>query len=858
MKTILFYAALICLSVSTYAKPVNEATANSIGLNFLLNNSGKAFTTNYTLKLAYKSVSASGSNTVYYYVFNADHGFVIVAGDDQATPIIGYSDEATFNGKDIPIHVTEWLNGYSTQIKYIVENNIAATPEISGKWSDLINGSSAAAPNQTSTGTPLLKTTWDQLPYYNDLCPYDNNSQRHAVTGCVATAMAQVMKFYEWPATGIGHHSYSDPVYGTQAANFDGTNYQWASMPNSLSGANTLVATAMYQCGVSVNMSYGVGESDAYVLASQSPVPFCAENALKTYFAYDKTLHGVLRSNYSDAAWINAMESEIDAGRPVIYTGTGSGGGHCFVCDGYRSADNFLHFNWGWGQLYNGYYSINSLNPGTAGTGSGSGTFNSNEQAIIGIKPSIALQSYNIGLNRNLSLFSSSIQYQDSFSLTTSFINLLSNSHDFTGNYAIEIFDSVGNLIDSVVSATSTLTKGSTSGTIKFSYPGSPFLLPGTYTIQAFIRPTGGIWSIVANNLYTNSAKIKVYWANTLELSAPIIVTPSAPLQTKSISVHLNAINTGANQFNGYFYAYLDDFNGYSHLLIQRDTGNLNANSSFANGLTFTNSADTVSPGTYLLVIYYSPDGHQFNLMGSTNYGNPVRVTIGAPPLPLDKYEPDNTVDSAYDMTPNFAMDSAEVRTVGANINTGDDVDFYKINVPPGYYFSFVASLYDTRNPASNQNYTLDGVVSFTHDSGTTWSDAYQGTMPAPASVNGKSVLIFQVAPIFPGITGTYGLDIKLKRNVGNGIENPSAAADLIKVYPNPASDIINIDFSSIHEKIKKLDIVDLTGKRVFTESNPDEKTKSQISISNLPPGLYFLQLGTDNGLINKQISIVR
>jgi len=858
MKTILLYIAFVCVSIFTYAKPVDEATANKTGLNFLMNNTKNAFKTSFTLHLAYKSTSnTNGSGTVYYYVFNADHGFVIVAGDDQAMPILGYSDEGTFSTTNIPVHVAEWLNGYNSQMKSIVENNMEATPKISGKWTSLINNIFPTAPQQTNSGTPLTTTTWDQLPYYNDLCPYDNGAQRHTASGCVATAMAQLMKFWGWPATGIGHHSYSDPNYGTQAANFDGTNYNWAGMPNSLNSANTSIATAMYQCGVSVNMTYGVEESDAYVLASQSPGPNCAENALKTYFGYDKTLHGVLRSNYSDAAWINAMESEIDGGRPVIYTGTGNGGGHCFICDGYDNNNN-LHFNWGWGNLYIGYYSINSLNPGTGGTGSGSGTYNSNQQAIIGIKPSTALLSYNIGLNSSLGLSSDSIQYQSTFALTTSFVNLLSNSHDFTGNYAIEIFDSLGNLIDSVVSATSTLTKGSSSLPIAFNYPGSASLLPGTYTIQVYIRPSGGTWSIVANNLYTNSTKIKVYWANTLELSAPITVTPISPQQTKSISVHLNVQNTGASQFNGYFYAYLYNSNGTADLLIQRDTGNLNPNSSFVNGLTFTNSNDTVSPGTYLLVIYYSPDGHQFNLMGSTNYGNPVRVTIGLPPLPPDQYEPDNTVDSAYDVTPNFAMDSAEVKTTGANINTGADADFYKINVPAGYYYSFTASLFDTRNPASNQNYTLDGVFSYTKDTGITWSEAYQSTMPGPDAKNGKGVLVFQVAPIFPGITGTYGLDIKLKSNVGSGIEKTAIPADLIKVYPNPATDLLNIDYSNIPGKINQLGIIDLTGKRVFEEITTEEKTLSQISVSGLPSGLYILQLETNNGLINKQISIVR
>ncbi len=857
MKKLFISFALILLGLSVYAKQVDEATAKKKGLNFLLNNTANAFQASTDLKLVFTSET---NQTIYYYVFNADHGFVIVAGDDQAIPILGYSDEGQFSTDHIPVHVSEWLKGYTSQMQYIIENNIAASTDISSKWSNLDYNISPTAPQQTLTGgATLLNTTWDQLPYYNDLCPYDYASKRHTVTGCVATTMAQIMKFWNYPSTGIGFHSYNDPSYGTQSASFGGTSYQWTNMPNVLNGANTAVATLMYQCGVSVNMTYGPSESDAYVLSVESTQKNCAEYALKTYFGYDKSLHGILRSDYSsDAAWIDTIEAEINAGRPVIYTGTGNGGGHCFVCDGYRITDNYLHFNWGWRGIYDGYFSINALNPGTGGTGAGSGSYNSNEEAIIGIQPSKALLSYNMGLNSGLNLSGTSVQYRNSFTISTNIININSGSHNFTGNFCAEIFDSSGNLVDSVVNTATSVSIGQNTGTITFSYPGSALLLPGNYNIQVYYRPSGGNWSIVSNNGYTNKTSLKVYWANTLELSTPIIATSGAS-QGNPLSVDFNVYNTGSQTITGVFYVRLYHFDGSSDFLVQQIRDTLQANSSFTNNLLFTNSNDTVSPGTYLLVASYSPDnGVPFQLIGSTNYQNPVKVTIAAPPLGPDPYEPNNTVDSAFDISPNFAMDSAEIRTVGANINTGSDVDFYKIEVPAGYYYTFSGNLYDLRYPFGSQKYTLDGVFSFTEDRGKFWSGTFDQSIPGTAVVNGPDTVVFKVAPIFPGATGTYQLDLKVKRSAGAAIKPESFDASNIKIFPNPAQNILNIDISNLHEKMEQIILVDMTGKQVFNLVNPGDKTMLEIPVSNQAQGMYILKLKTNNGLITTKISITK
>ncbi len=287
--------------------------------------------------------------------------------------------------------MAKWLEGYKNEIRFIITNNILQTTEIANDWSSLINGINYGGSLGKKAGvTPLCQTTWDQSPYYNALCPYDNSASERTVTGCVATAMAQVMKFWNFPATGTGYHSYNHDTYGTLSANFGSSTYNWTSMPNNVSSNNSAVATLMYHCGVSVDMNYGVGStggSGAYVISNASPVTNCTEYALKNYFGYKSTLQGVEKDNYTQTQWVNLMKTELDAGRPVIYAGFGSGGGHCFVNDGY-DINSFFHFNWGWSGSYNGFFVITALNPGGVGTGGGTGGFNNNHQAVIGIEPS--------------------------------------------------------------------------------------------------------------------------------------------------------------------------------------------------------------------------------------------------------------------------------------------------------------------------------------------------------------------------------------------------------------------------------------------------------------------------------------
>ncbi len=379
-KVILF--SLLCMAMTAlYAAPVSPSAAMQVASNFYAVNAGKSGPVSLT-----DVTSQSGFQEFYIFVHPMGKGFVIVAADDCVQPIIGYSLSSSFVFP-LPAHVQNQLQGYEREIAYYKNNNFRATGEIEEMWTSLRNGS--YTPRNTTSVSPMLTTTWNQSPYYNNLCP--DSAGIHAVTGCTATATAQVMKFWNWPVTGTGSHTYTDDNFGTLSANFGATTYQWSSMPNALNSSSTTaqinaVATLMFHVGVAVEMDYGIGSSGAYTNSYGYSDLACSENALKDYFSYKNTIHSVYKDQTTDAVWVSVLTAEMDAGRPVIESGHG-GGGHAFVVDGYDN-NGLFHINWGWGSAYDGYFAHNALNPGGGGTGSGSmGTYNQDQSLVVGIEP---------------------------------------------------------------------------------------------------------------------------------------------------------------------------------------------------------------------------------------------------------------------------------------------------------------------------------------------------------------------------------------------------------------------------------------------------------------------------------------
>lgn len=391
---------IVSISLSVLGDPIDEVTAKQLAHNFWKENSimgvrgDKVFKKHMGNAMFVNVAPQCGYSEFFIFNNESGKGFVIIAADDCVTPILGYSYDNNFATESLPPNLKDWLDGYAEQIRMAIELKVTATDEIRGDWDCLRQGTNLPIRSEAQV-YPLIATTWNQSPYYNALCPYDYTYNQRTVTGCVATAMAQIMKYWSYPEHGFGSHSYTPanhPEYGTQYIDFSSTTYQWSSMPNNVTSNNTAVATLMYHCGVSVDMNYDVssnGGSGAYILDFGLNRP-CAENALKTYFDYKSTLHGVTKENYTDSQWINILKKELDNARPILYGGSGSVGGHAFVCDGYNNS-NYFHFNWGWGGDGNCYCIINNLIPNGSSI-----SFSSNQQAIIGIEPNNTTISFEL------------------------------------------------------------------------------------------------------------------------------------------------------------------------------------------------------------------------------------------------------------------------------------------------------------------------------------------------------------------------------------------------------------------------------------------------------------------------------
>lgn len=854
MKKIILSLLLTVASCSfLWAKEVPNTTARTVGYHFLSQKGDRTLNNAEELQLIY----APGYAQKVFYVYATDHSFVIVSGDDAVEPILGYATDNIFKVEKMPAQVAAILDGFAEQIQYATDLQSVASPATADRWRALIANEAPAAAKTTAV-TPLMTTKWNQSPYYNADCPYDYAGGGRSVSGCVATAMTQVMKFWNWPATGTGIHSYTSSCCGTLSANFGSTTYNWSAMPNIVSSPNAAVAKITSHVGISINMNYSASSSGAFVISSASPITYCTEHSLKTFFNYAPSLQGVARSSYTESAWKNLLKTELDAGRPVIMAGYGSGGGHCFVADGYDASDYF-HMNWGWGGTSDGYFNINALNPGSLGTGGGSGGFNSNQQAVIGVRPNSTTVASTLQLNAAVTPSASSIFYTNPFSVSTNVANAGTSS--FTGTICAAAFNSSGTFVTYIDSLTGvSIPAGFMTGTISFSTAGLLSMLPGSYTIGIFYRTGSGGWVSVANaGSYTNFSPMDVVNHNPIQMASNMVLTPTTFVQGSAASVNLNLQNDDFVDFTGSYDVSLYNLDGSFNSNIQTMTGmSLPSGYSYLSPyLTFSTTSITAAPGTYLLAATYN-DGTGWYLCGTDYFINPIYVTVTAPPPAPDMYEANNTVATAYNLPLTFTGDVASKSTTGSNIHLTTDNDYYKIVLGSGYDYSITARINDVVSADDGGAYTIDAVWSYSTDGGTNWSSVYNDVMSGTISLGGGTggTVLFRVSPAFAGNLGKYLLKLtNITRVFSSSVAD--VALGNVLVYPNPATDLITVDVSKTGATAISVKMMDMQGRVVYVA---DAKGKSTVTIpsANLPSGNYFISLNTDAGNVQRKVVIAK
>lgn len=376
MKRLSLLGLVLTIAVTAaFAAPVDVNRAMNCGQKFVNNTLGQK---SAALSLAYTQVSEAGTDALY--VFNYDGGYVVVAADDRAHPVLGYGEGESFDVNNIPDGLRYLLGYYASQIQYAIDNDLPVDFEIAEQWYLVDKEGVVSKTRGEKVVNPLIYTIWDQGWPYNYYAPACNSywTNNHCYAGCVATAMSQVMKYWNWPETGVGEHSYTTSTYpGGGAAlsvNFGETTYQWSIMPNSCSTANAAaqaVALLMYHCGVAVDMDFDPNGSGAHT----EDIP----GAVVDHFRYASCTEVKYRDLFNRTDWEDMLIAQLDMGFPMVYSGSDNSGGHAFNCDGYN-AQRYFHFNFGWSGSYNNYYMVEALN-------TGNGSFNQNQRVVINMIP---------------------------------------------------------------------------------------------------------------------------------------------------------------------------------------------------------------------------------------------------------------------------------------------------------------------------------------------------------------------------------------------------------------------------------------------------------------------------------------
>lgn len=363
-----------------------------------------------------------------YYVFNNDAGgFVIIAGDDAVTPVLGYTSTGSFDAENLPDGLKDLLKSYERQIAALGDNYVA----------------NQTATRAAFTGEKLLKTA-----EWNQMAPFNKYTPNNYVTGCVATAGAIVMKHHGYPAKGTGSHSYTWNGKDL-TANFE-HDYDWASMPAKYDGTNDAdfdgVARLMADLGVAVEMNYAKDGSGSYIGDLVT--------ALQKYYGYSKLSHLMAIEDVGAEAWNGRLREEIDANRPVLYAASDPArGGHAFVIDGYK--DESFSVNWGWGGYCDGFYQIGALNPESEGMPTGD-KYNVGQSAVFGMEPSGGTEKVSTmgfkKLTNQLQTLNMNITDVKKGQRGTIFSAPIGNTgdHNFNGEIAVALMNAKGEIRETV------------------------------------------------------------------------------------------------------------------------------------------------------------------------------------------------------------------------------------------------------------------------------------------------------------------------------------------------------------------------------------------------------------------------
>lgn len=814
-KSLLITALLICGANQLLARQLTPTEALQRA------NAGRIVPASVAEKPSF--TATHGASTLYYVFDNSNgNGFTIVSADDVAAPVLGYSDKGTFDAENIPTNMKAFLADYEAEISWAIENGIST-------YSTITPAATKAAI------APLVTTLWDQGAPYNILCPSDSYGQCY--TGCVATAMAQIMNYHEWPKKGVGSNSYIPSEVGeTQTANFGETTYDWANMLDSYTGNETdaqknAVATLMYHCGVGAFMEYssyasGASSSDAML-------------ALINYFDYDKSISYYVRNNYHIADWENMIYDNLAKVGPVYYDGANGEGGHAFVCDGYK--DGYFHINWGWSGLSNGYFRLSALNPNVQGAGGTSSGYNIDQGILLNIKPNVGGEAQpNIVCSGNFAASPKNTQKKSSSTIKFSadfFINYSSFALTVTPGLKMVSDTGTTTYIEATSSVNCRLASlGYLYGYTKYDILSTKFATIGTFTATPAYKYNDKWYDVPTGINNINYLTIAVT-ATTVKISSP---TPTSGLKASNVK-----LNTPF-YINGYF-----SIDAELSCSEEEYLGNIKV----ALFKTTDNSFVTATDGIPVNVVKNEPQA--INVLslfsGATIKAGNYNLAF------IDAY--DNVISEYYPITLNAeaddpVIDITELKMADGNTESVKQNDFTiisTISCSEGYFTDYLYCLifpyivgqtvYSIDAYMSTPQFIEAGQsvdVSFDCDmteTGTAGSKyfttifKYNSTSGQAEPINQNKQLVFTLAK-------------------DAGINAVTVDAIDVKMYPNPADNEINIETQG---DIQGINVWSLSGANMLSVGAVGGN-KATIDVSTLATGNYIVTIHSSEGVATKQL----
>lgn len=831
MKKYIFYLLIALVTLSIQAKERTEAERMQIIQEHFSNRISAATRSTNEIKLVGVSsqitnIPATRTSKEAFFIYNyGKTAFIIVSGDDSMQPVLGYSESGNFVMENMPENLKNWLSLYALPLK----KEAMEEAQSLGK----LNKAQTSVIEYPTSVTPLLgNIAWNQDAPYNAFCP------EQSVTGCVATAMSMIMKYYNYPKIGKGRHTYiSSPHSYSCSYDFEEKPFQWSNMlPEYINGDYTetqknAVAELMYACGVSVDMKYDPFSSAASALS--------VSQALVTYFKYDANMQFRLRDAYTNVEWMDMIMKELSEKRPILYNGASKEVGHEFVLDGYDE-HGMVHINWGWGGLSNGYFEVSTLNPLNPGIGGGSGQsggYTYSQGMIVGLQPATNFsEPSHSWFMTAMTLLEESREFSNKETISIGLANIVNYGTTFNGEMGIALSEIKGEIKNILVKRNVSGIVAGQGGNLQFDFKISEEITDGDYYLHAVaktfrgdkwetIRPIQGytpyyILRVKDGNLTIYDPRQKPNLSGNYNVAAPLTVNKYGDFSV-----------TVKNEGKEYYY-------GYAGVLITPDI------TSDQNCLVL--DIVSLSPGEERTInirkaMVNSPDNGFYIAPGSAKICGVY--TFGEVLLPLTQFKDIEIADSPL----THLTLIGQLATAKPVFEVGEEFVLpVRLQCEGQYDQYLVAAIFPYGATVTN----IQVVKKVSLEDGQQYDLELRG-YPIPELKEGKYLVglyYYDLATSsYSGELGFTTFDVSEATAI-QSITNDNS----LFIYPTVVADFLNI---RCDERVKQIKILSMTGsvlneKRVGVEPG----ILFNVPVHDLAAGSYILLIQTDNNTYAKKI----